>query len=83
MGYSAQRDPSPALRRLGGINSVDAMAAGPPLEMRKPLVLGVEPDPVTRRLLELYLQPQGYDVRMVSTVEAALELSVSGRSIVF
>lgn len=83
MGYSAQRDPSPAVRRLGGINPVDAMAAVPPQETRKPRVLGVEPDPVTRRLMELYLQPQGYDVRMVSTLEAALELNVSGQSTVF
>lgn len=37
-------------------------------------VLGVEPDPVTRALLALYLEPIEYDVRLVERVSEALPL---------
>jgi histidine phosphotransfer protein HptB len=35
----------------------------------RPVVLGMEPDPVTRALIALYLEPHGYDVRLAARAE--------------
>lgn len=47
------------------------------------LVLGVEPDAVTRALVALYLEPYGYEVRLSEGVADALKLLPEARATLF
>jgi HPt (histidine-containing phosphotransfer) domain-containing protein len=46
-------------------------------------VVGIEPDPVTRRLVALYLTPRGYAVNLVERVQDALALVAGGPPALF
>lgn len=59
------------------------MAAAATTPVGRKRVLGVEPDPVTRALVALYLEPHGYHVQLAASVDEALESLPSAEAVAF